>query len=167
MFCFSFTQYYCMQWCTSSLHPVKQWCTSLLHAVMHILNTPFSSSYFHHDIFILTLSLKLKKVRLRTTFASADTSYSTVQLSCCEHYGNVLNEYSGPELKAVSSHSEGRRHTCTHVHRQCLCSCCDFYYIPVVSFLSNWEVTSGNHIPRGKTVPQDWQSSIPCSKHLY
>ena len=65
-------------------------------------------AYFHHDIFVLTLSLKLKKVRLRTTFASADTSYSTVQLSCCEHYGNVLNEYSEPELKAVSAHSVGR-----------------------------------------------------------
>jgi len=42
-------------------------------------------------------------VRLRTTFASADTSYGSVKLSCCEHYGNVLNEYSDPELRAVSS----------------------------------------------------------------
>ena len=32
-----------------------------------------------------------------------DTSSGSVKLSCCEHYGNVLNEYSDPELKAVSS----------------------------------------------------------------
>lgn len=31
-----------------------------------------------------------------------DTSSSRVKLSCCEHYGNVLNEYSDNELKAVS-----------------------------------------------------------------
>ena len=30
-----------------------------------------------------------------------DTSSGSVKLSCCEHYGNVLNEYSDPELKAV------------------------------------------------------------------
>ena len=58
-------------------------------------------------IFISTLSLKLKKVRLRTTFASADTAFASVKLSCCEHYSNVLNEYSEPELKAVSSHLVG------------------------------------------------------------
>lgn len=57
--------------------------------------------YFYFD------SLKLKKVRLRTTFASADTAFVSVQLSCCEHYGNVLNEYSKPELKAVSLHLVG------------------------------------------------------------
>ena len=45
--------------------------------------------------------LQLKKVRLRTTFASADTSSCTVKLSCCEHYVNVLNEYSDLELKAI------------------------------------------------------------------
>uniref|UniRef100_A0A1X7UQE6 Uncharacterized protein n=1 Tax=Amphimedon queenslandica TaxID=400682 RepID=A0A1X7UQE6_AMPQE len=30
-----------------------------------------------------------------------DTSSSSVKLSCCEHYGNVLNEYSDNELKAI------------------------------------------------------------------
>ena len=45
---------------------------------------------------------QLKKVRLRTTFASADTSSAAVKLSCCEHYGNVLHEYNNQELKAVS-----------------------------------------------------------------
>lgn len=45
--------------------------------------------------------LQLKKVRLRTTFASADTSMCTVKLSCCEHYVNVMNEYSESELKAI------------------------------------------------------------------
>ena len=45
--------------------------------------------------------LQLKKVRLRTTFASADTSMATVKLSCCEHYVNVMNEYSESELKAI------------------------------------------------------------------
>ena len=30
-----------------------------------------------------------------------DTSSSSVKLSCCEHYGNVLNEYADPELRAV------------------------------------------------------------------
>ncbi|KAI6652321.1 hypothetical protein LOD99_7336 [Oopsacas minuta] len=45
--------------------------------------------------------LQLKKVRLRTTFASADTSMSNVKLSCCEHYVNVMNEYSESELKAI------------------------------------------------------------------
>ena len=58
-------------------------------------------------IFVLTLSLKLKKVRLRTTFASEDTACASVKLSCCEHYSNVVNEYSEPELKAVSSHLVG------------------------------------------------------------
>lgn len=46
---------------------------------------------------------QLKKVRLRTTFASADTSCGGVKLSCCEHYSNVLVEYSDHELKAVSN----------------------------------------------------------------
>jgi hypothetical protein len=49
--------------------------------------------------------LQLKRVRLRTTFASADTSSATVKLSCCEHYGNVLHEYNDQELKAVSWNS--------------------------------------------------------------
>lgn len=31
-----------------------------------------------------------------------DTSSSSVKLSCCEHYGNVLNEYSDSELTAVN-----------------------------------------------------------------
>ena len=30
-----------------------------------------------------------------------DTSSGAVKLSCCEHYGNVLHEYSDPELRAV------------------------------------------------------------------
>lgn len=47
--------------------------------------------------------VQLKKVRLRATFASQDTAVSNVKLSCCEHYGNVLNEYNNMELKAVSA----------------------------------------------------------------
>ena len=44
---------------------------------------------------------QLKKVRLRTTFASMDTSGSGVKLSCCEHYENVMYAYSDPEITAV------------------------------------------------------------------
>ena len=51
----------------------------------------------------MQLSWQLKKVRLRTTFASADTSCGGVKLSCCEHYSNVLVEYTDHELKAVSN----------------------------------------------------------------
>lgn len=57
--------------------------------------------------------MQLKKVRLRTTFASADTSFDHVKLACCEHYANVLYEYSNSELKAVSG---GRA-----VHCMCVC----------------------------------------------
>jgi len=52
-------------------------------------------------VYHVSILVKLKKVRLRTTFASMDTSSGAVKLSCCEHYGNVLHEYSDPELRAV------------------------------------------------------------------
>ena len=51
-------------------------------------------------------------MRLRATFASMDTSGAGVKLSCCEHYGNVLYEYTDGELKAVRT----RSHTCSHFH---------------------------------------------------
>ena len=51
--------------------------------------------------------MQLKKVRLRTTFASADTALDSVKLACCEHYANVLYEYSNSELKAVSGKDTG------------------------------------------------------------
>ena len=51
--------------------------------------------------FNLFACLQLKKVRLRTTFASEDTCKSSVKVSCCEHYGNVLYKYSDMELRAV------------------------------------------------------------------
>ena len=46
---------------------------------------------------------QLKKVRLRTTFASMDTSGAGVKLSCCEHYENVLYEYTNNEITAVNN----------------------------------------------------------------
>ncbi|XP_078367212.1 uncharacterized protein LOC144651186 isoform X2 [Oculina patagonica] len=45
--------------------------------------------------------LQLKKVRLRTTFASMDTSGEAVKLSCCEHYENVLFAYTDQEITAI------------------------------------------------------------------
>ena len=45
---------------------------------------------------------QLKKVRLRTTFASQDTSGAGVKLSCCEHYENVLFSYTDQEITAVN-----------------------------------------------------------------
>ena len=44
--------------------------------------------------------LLLKNVRLRTSFASGDTA-GPVQISSCEYYYHVLNQYSDAELKAV------------------------------------------------------------------
>jgi len=52
--------------------------------------------------------LQLKKVRLRTTFASEDTSSSTVKLSCCEHYENVLFSYTDQEIKAIIDVATGK-----------------------------------------------------------
>ncbi|KAI6656396.1 Prolyl 4-hydroxylase subunit alpha-1-like [Oopsacas minuta] len=43
----------------------------------------------------------LKCVRLRTSFASADSSNSTVKIASCEHYKHVLNEYTDAELSAI------------------------------------------------------------------
>ena len=43
----------------------------------------------------------LKRVRLRTSFASADSSNSTVKIASCEHYKHVLNEYTNSELTAI------------------------------------------------------------------
>ena len=43
----------------------------------------------------------LRKVRLRTSFASADSSHASVKIASCEHYKHVLNEYSNNELTAV------------------------------------------------------------------
>lgn len=72
------------------------------YGVLNIVGDPrgVRSCYGYGDSF-----LQLKKVRLRTTFASADTSMSAVKLSCCEYYGNVLHEYSDNELRAVSETS--------------------------------------------------------------
>ena len=73
---------------------------------MYIVNLPFVlifSCYCSNFSSCFVIMIQLKKVRLRTTFASTDTSHTGVQLSCCEHYGNVLNEYSRQELQAVSS----------------------------------------------------------------
>lgn len=61
-----------------------------------------SVSFCNMTIYHVSILVKLKKVRLRTTFASMDTSSGAVKLSSCEHYGNVLHEYSDPELRAVS-----------------------------------------------------------------
>ena len=43
----------------------------------------------------------LRKVRLRTSFASADSSHASVKIASCEHYKHVLNEYMDNELTAV------------------------------------------------------------------
>ena len=45
----------------------------------------------------------LKKVRLRTSFASADSSNSNVKIASCEYYEHVLNEYTKEELSAILS----------------------------------------------------------------
>jgi len=47
--------------------------------------------------------LLLQNVRLRTTFASKDTSNADVKLSCPEYYCHVLNEYADQELQDVIS----------------------------------------------------------------
>lgn len=52
--------------------------------------------------------LQLKKVRLRTTFASMDTSGAGVKLSCCEHYENVLYEYTNNEITAIMDVATGK-----------------------------------------------------------
>lgn len=44
--------------------------------------------------------LLLRNVRLRTSFASGDTA-GPVQISSCEYYYHVLNQYNDNELKAV------------------------------------------------------------------
>jgi len=40
----------------------------------------------------------LKKVRLRTTFASKDTSAADVKLASCEYYCHVMNEWNDKEI---------------------------------------------------------------------
>jgi len=52
--------------------------------------------------------LQLKKVRLRTTFASQDTSGPGVKLSCCEHYENVLFSYTNQEITAIIDVATGK-----------------------------------------------------------
>ncbi|XP_022793694.1 uncharacterized protein LOC111332596 [Stylophora pistillata] len=52
--------------------------------------------------------LQLKKVRLRTTFASMDTSGEGVKLSCCEHYENVLFAYTDMEITAIMDVATGK-----------------------------------------------------------
>lgn len=62
------------------------------------------SCYGYGDSF-----LQLKKVRLRTTFASADTSLVSVKLASCEYYANILNVYSDSELKSIIDVSTRRK----------------------------------------------------------
>ncbi|KAJ5067237.1 hypothetical protein M0811_13107 [Anaeramoeba ignava] len=50
--------------------------------------------------------LVFKNVRLRTTFASQDTS-ANPQLACCEYYTHVLSEYSDAELTALMDVANG------------------------------------------------------------
>jgi len=51
----------------------------------------------------------LKRIRLRTSFASSDTSYSEVKIASCEYYCHVLQQYSTPELQAVVDVAIGKK----------------------------------------------------------
>ncbi|KAH3763641.1 Calcium-dependent protein kinase 15 [Pelomyxa schiedti] len=50
--------------------------------------------------------LVLRRVRLRTSFANADTSQSSVQISSCEWYAHVLQQYNDVEISATLSVAE-------------------------------------------------------------
>lgn len=54
-----------------------------------------SCAQYGHSYFVL------RNIRLRTTFASCDTSYTNVKLAICEYYEHVLCEYTDNELKAI------------------------------------------------------------------
>eukprot|EP01027_Heterolobosea_sp_BB2_P001890 GEZU01002824.1.p1 GENE.GEZU01002824.1~~GEZU01002824.1.p1 ORF type:complete len:127 (+),score=47.68 GEZU01002824.1:92-472(+) len=53
--------------------------------------------------------LKLKNVRLRTSFAPNDSSLEGTKLACCEYYCHVLQQYSDEELKAVLEVATGKK----------------------------------------------------------
>jgi len=52
--------------------------------------------------------LKLRNVRMRTTFADQDTYGADVQIATCEHYVHVLDKYNDEELRAVAKASLGK-----------------------------------------------------------
>ena len=68
------------------------------YGVLNIFNDPYGvlSCYGYGDCY-----LRLKKVRLRTTFSNCDTASSTAIVSCCEYYSHILNKYTNEELKDV------------------------------------------------------------------
>jgi len=52
--------------------------------------------------------LVLKKVRLRTTFASKDTSAADVKLAACEYYCHVMKEWNDKEIEMVIKVATGK-----------------------------------------------------------
>eukprot|EP01105_Mastigella_eilhardi_P021379 TRINITY_DN5174_c0_g1_i3.p1 TRINITY_DN5174_c0_g1~~TRINITY_DN5174_c0_g1_i3.p1 ORF type:complete len:315 (-),score=50.34 TRINITY_DN5174_c0_g1_i3:31-975(-) len=66
------------------------------YGVLNVLNDPagVGSCSGYGDSFLV-----LRGCRLRTSFASCDTSNSNVQISSCEWYAHVLMEYSDNELR--------------------------------------------------------------------
>jgi len=68
------------------------------YGVLNILKDPYgvSTCYGYGDCY-----LKLRGVRLRTTFADQDTASTSAKIASCEYYNHVLNNYIDRELKAI------------------------------------------------------------------
>jgi hypothetical protein len=68
------------------------------YGALNVLNDPYGirSCYNYGDSYF-----RLKRVRLRTSFADCDTSSMNAVLSSCEHYCHVLVKYTDIELNAA------------------------------------------------------------------
>jgi hypothetical protein len=77
------------------------------YGALSVMNSPFgclSTCFPYGDSFFV---LNDDRVRLRTTFASCDTSSARVQMATCEHCCHILTTFSDPELKEVVRVSKG------------------------------------------------------------
>jgi hypothetical protein len=78
------------------------------YGVLNVTNDPngVKACYGYGNSYLL---VKNDTMRLRTTFASCDTSSQTVKLASCEHYAHVLMEYTDEELRAVVDVALGKK----------------------------------------------------------
>jgi hypothetical protein len=77
------------------------------YGALSFLNSPFgclSTCFPYGDSFFV---LNNERVRLRTTFASCDTSSAGVQMATCEHCCHILTTFTDPELNEVVRVSKG------------------------------------------------------------
>ena len=68
------------------------------YGVLNVLNDPYgvNACYSYGNSYF-----RLKRVRLRTSFADGDTSSATSTLSSCEYYCHILAKYNQEELNAT------------------------------------------------------------------